>query len=285
MDYHKAFRIEPGQRVDLKNFSPRMTDHHESKSEALVRTEELKQRMDHLQFCMYAEQKHSLLICLQAPDAGGKDGVIRNVFTAMNPQGCRVVSFKQPSSLELAHNFLWRIEQQTPRRGEVAIFNRSHYEDVLIVRVHNLVDRAIWSQRYDQINDFERRLAAHGTQVLKFFLHISKEEQLERFKDRLDDPERHWKISTADYSERDHWTAYEEAYAEALSRCSTKESPWYVIPSDQKWFRNRAISQIIVDKMEELNFQLPKPTVNIEAIRQMYVEASSHMKKKKKRSP
>ena len=158
--------------------------------------------MDELQFRLYADQRRSLLICLQAPDAGGKDGVVRHVIGSMNPQGCRVVSFKQPSPVELAHDFLWRIEQQVPKRGEVVIFNRSHYEDVLIVRVHDLVPKKVWSKRYEQINDFERRLVANGTHILKFFLHISKEEQLERFKQRLDDPARRWKISEADYTRK-----------------------------------------------------------------------------------
>ena len=161
--------------------------------------------MDELQFRLYAKSKRSLLLCLQAPDAGGEDGVVRHVIGTMNPQGCRIVSFKQPSPEELAHDFLWRIERQIPKHGEVAIFNRSHYEDVLVVRVHDLVPKEIWSQRYGQINDFERRLVANGTHILKFFLHISKEEQLQRFEQRLDDPARRWKISEADYSERGYW--------------------------------------------------------------------------------
>ena len=220
-----------------------------------------------MQFKLYAEQKRSLLICLQGQDAGGKDGVIRHVIGSMNPQGCRVASFKQPSPEELAHDFLWRIEQQTPRRGEVVIFNRSHYEDVLIVRVHNLVPKNIWSKRFKQINDFEQMLAANGTHILKFFLHISKEEQLQRFKQRLDDPGRQWKISEADYSERDFWDDYQEAYEDVLSKCSTSNAPWFVIPSDHKWFRNLAISQIIVETMEKLGIKVPEPTINIDDIR------------------
>ena len=226
--------------------------------------------MDALQFQLYAEQKRSLLICLQAPDAGGKDGVIRHVISAMNPQGCRVVGFKQPSTLERSHDFLWRVERETPKCGDVAVFNRSHYEDVLIVRVHDLVPKEIWSERYEQINAFERRLVANGTQILKFFLHISKEEQLERFKERLDDPERHWKISDADYAERAYWDDYETAYEDALSRCSTVDAPWFVIPSDHKWFRNLAVARIIVDTMESLGIEVPKPTVDIADIRKRY---------------
>ena len=194
--------------------------------------------MDDLQFRLYAEQKRSLLICLQALDAGGKDGTVRHVLGAMNPQNCRVVSFEQPSAVELAHDFLWRVESQAPKRGEVVIFNRSHYEDVLVVRVHDLVPKKVWSHRYEQINDFERRLAANGTHILKFFLHISKEEQLRRFKLRLDDPARRWKISEADYQERKYWDDYVAAYEDVFHQCSPAHAPWFVIPSDHGRFGN-----------------------------------------------
>ncbi len=279
MDYYKQFRVAPGSRVRLKDFDPRFADKHEKKKSVLPKIENLQQRMDELQFKLYAEQKRSLLICLQAPDAGGKDGVVRHVIGSMNPQGCRVVSFKQPTPEEAAHDYLWRIEHQTPKRGEVVIFNRSHYEDVLIVRVHELVPKKVWSKRYEQINDFERRLGANGTHILKFFLHISKEEQLQRFKQRLDDPARHWKISEADYSEREYFDSYEAAYEDALSKCSTNDAPWFVIPSDHKWFRNLAISQIIVETMEKLGIELPEPTVNIADIRRKYHEAVEEEKK------
>lgn len=264
--------MEPGRRLRLKDCDPAFVENRR-KSSAVQETEKLKQQMDELQFRLYAERKHSLLICLQARDAGGKDGVIRHVLGAMNSQGCRVVSFKEPSAEELAHDFLWRIEQQVPKRGEVAVFNRSHYEDVLIVRVHNLVAKAVWSKRYAQINDFERRLAANGTHVLKFFLHISKEEQLQRFGQRLEDPARHWKISESDYSEREYWDDYEAAYEEALSRCSSKHAPWFVIPSDHKWFRNLAIAHIVVETLRDLGITLPKPTVDIAGIRRKYHDA------------
>jgi PPK2 family polyphosphate:nucleotide phosphotransferase len=274
MDYVAKFRIAPGSRVRLQDFDPAFTDTHKTKASAQAEIEKLQRRMDELQFRLYAEQKRALLICLQAPDAGGKDGVIRHVIGSMNPQGCRVVSFKQPSAEELAHDFLWRIEHQTPKRGEVVIFNRSQYEDVLIVRVHDLVPKKVWSKRYEQINDFERRLAAGGTHILKFFLHISKQEQLRRFKQRLDDPARHWKISEADYTEREYWTAYRAAYEDALGRCSTDAAPWFVIPSDHKWFRNLAVSHIIVATMERLGIELPEPTVNLAEIRRKYHEAA-----------
>jgi PPK2 family polyphosphate:nucleotide phosphotransferase len=283
MNDYKRFCIEPGSRVRLKDFDPRFADKHERKESAVAEIEKLKQRMGELQFKLYAEQKRSVLICLQAPDAGGKDGVVRHVVGSMNPQSCRVVSFKQPSQEERAHDFLWRVEHQTPKRGEVVIFNRSHYEDVLVVRVHDLVPKSIWSKRYEQINAFERRLAANGTHILKFFLHISKEEQLRRFGQRLDDPARRWKISEADYSEREYWDSYRKAYEEALCKCSTDEAPWFVIPSDHKWFRNLAISRIIVETMEKLGFSLPQPTVNIAGIRRKYHRAVDEGKKPKNR--
>jgi PPK2 family polyphosphate:nucleotide phosphotransferase len=270
MNYLKKLRVAPGTRLRLKDFDPQFTDQREDKKSGLPKIETLRQRMDELQFQLYAEQKRSLLICLQALDAGGKDGVVRHVIGSMNPQGCRVFGFKQPSAEELAHDFLWRIEHQVPKRGEVVIFNRSHYEDVLIVRVHDLVPKKVWARRYDQINDFERRLVANGTHILKFFLHISKGEQLRRFGQRLDDPARHWKISEADYSEREYWASYETAYEDALGKCSTDDAPWFVIPSDHKWFRDLAISRIIVETMKNFDLPVPKPTVNIADIRRKY---------------
>lgn len=274
MNYRKQFQITPGNSVHLADFDPQFSDKQEKKKSARAKVEKLQERMNELQFQLFAENRRSLLICLQAPDAGGKDGTIRHVFGAINPQGCRVAGFKQPSSEERAHDFLWRIEHRTPRRGEIAVFNRSHYEDVLIVRVHDLVPKKVWSKRYEQINDFERRLVANGTHILKFFLHISKEEQLKRFKKRLDDPARHWKISEADYSEREYWADYEAAYEDALAKCSTEDAPWFVIPSDHKWFRNLAISQIVVETMEKMGIELPEPSVNLCDIRKKYHEAA-----------
>lgn len=281
MNYRKTFRVGPGTRVRLKDFDPRFADKHVRKQAALRKIAALQHRMGELQFRLYAEQKRSLLICLQAPDAGGKDGVVRHVIGSMNPQNCRVVAFKQPSSIERAHDFLWRIEHEVPRQGEVVIFNRSHYEDVLVVRVHALVRKHVWSKRYAQINDFERRLVASGTHIVKFFLHISKEEQLRRFKERLDDPARHWKISEADYSEREYWADYGAAYEDALSRCSTDDAPWFVIPSDHKWFRDLAISEIIVDTMDKLGIRLPEPTVDIDDIRRKYHKTVKEAKREK----
>lgn len=270
MNYRNNFIVRPDSPFQLKTCDPACIKKHEDKKSARHKIKKLQKRMDALQFELYAEQKRSLLICLQAPDAGGKDGVVRHVIGSMNPQGCRVVPFKQPTAEELAHDFLWRIEKRTPRNGEVVIFNRSHYEDVIVVRVHNLVPRKVWSQRYEQINDFERRLVANGTHILKFFLHISKGEQLERFKDRLDDPARHWKISEADYLERERWDDYETAYEDAVNKCSTEAAPWFVIPSDHKWFRNLAVSHIIVETMEKMGIKVPEPTVDLADIRKKY---------------
>jgi len=226
--------------------------------------------MAELQNLLYADAAQSLLIVLQGLDAAGKDGVIRHVFNGMNPQGVSVACFKQPSKVEADHDFLWRAHQHAPARGEVAIFNRSHYEDVLVVRVHDLVPRAVWSKRYEAINDFERNLVRNGTTILKFCLHISPEEQLARFGQRLEDKQRNWKISEADYTEREKWPDYIEAYEEALAETSTKRAPWYVIPSNHKWFRNLAISQIITSTMQEMGLKLPPVRVDLAAIRRKY---------------
>ncbi|MGA9587433.1 MAG: polyphosphate kinase 2 family protein [Terracidiphilus sp.] len=271
------FRVPPGKRVRLTDFDPAFKGKH-SKSHALRKTQELCASMGELQQKLFAERKRSLLVCLQALDAGGKDGVVKHVIGSMNPDGCDVANFKEPTPEELAHDFLWRVEAKTPKRGEIAIFNRSHYEDVLIVRVHNLVPKEVWSKRYDQINDFERRLAANGTHILKFFLHISKEEQLRRFEQRLDDPTKRWKISESDYTEREYWDDYGRAYEDALAKCSTGDAPWFVIPADYKWLRDMAISEIIVKTLESMNIQVPKPTVNIEDIRRKYHSAAKQDK-------
>ena len=275
--YIEDFRIPAGARVQLTDFDPAFKGRH-SKSHALRKTQELCETMGELQQKLFAERKRSLLVCLQALDAGGKDGVIKHVVGSMNPEGCDVANFKEPTQEELAHDFLWRVEARTPKRGEVAIFNRSHYEDVLIVRVHNLVPKEVWSKRYDQINDFERRLSANGTHMLKFFLHISKEEQLRRFEQRLDDPAKRWKISESDYSEREYWDEYVRAYEDALVKCNTEDAPWFVIPSDHKWFRDLAASEIIVATLESMKIQVPKPAVNIGDIRRKYHSAAKRDK-------
>jgi len=268
--YLNRFKVAPGSKVKLKDIDPGFKGHHDDRKDAAEEVEHDQEKLRTLQELLYADGQCSLLICLQGIDTGGKDGTINHILGSMNPQGCRVVGFKEPSKEELAHDFLWRIHQPAPAKGSVAIFNRSQYEDVLVVRVHNLVPKAIWSARYDQINAFEKELVAGGTHILKFYLHISKEEQLSRFKERLDDPAKQWKISEADYKERKFWDDYTEAYEEVLSRCSTDTAPWFVIPSDHKWFRNLAIARIVVEYLEGLDLKLPPPSVNLDHIRQEY---------------
>ena len=270
MNYSDSFRIKAGAKVDLAKLDPDAKDGHHDKESAQMEIAELGRRMEELQFKLYAENRRSLLICLQAMDAAGKDGTIRHVIGPLNPQGTRVVGFKVPSAEEAAHDFLWRIHRQVPARGEIVIFNRSHYEDVLVARVHKLVPKEVWSGRFDLINAFEANLAAGGTRILKFFLHISPDEQLKRFQQRLDDPARHWKISLADYSERELWPKYQQAYAEALSRTSTAAAPWFVIPANHKWFRNLAVSRIIVETLEAFDLTLPAPTVDLDEIRRRF---------------
>jgi len=277
MSYYKKFIVKPGAKVRLKDIDPGFRDGYKAEEDVQAALAKNLEKLASLQELLYAEHKCSMLLCLQAMDAGGKDGVIRHVFTAFNPQGCRVASFKQPTAPERDHDFLWRAHRDVPAKGEVVVFNRSHYEDVLVVRVHDLKPKAVWKKHYDQINDFEANLAANGTHILKFFLHISKDEQMQRFKDRLDTPSKNWKISEADYTEREKWGAYRAAFEEALEKCSTDAAPWFVIPANHKWFRNYAISQIMVDYMEGLKMKFPPPSVDADEIRKKYFS-----KKKKK---
>ncbi len=269
MSYSRDFIVKPGSKVKLADIDPDYKDKLTKEAAEKALEKNLK-RMQELQELLYAEHKRALLVCLQAPDAGGKDGVIRHVFGALNPQGCRVASFKQPTHVELDHDFLWRAHRDAPGRGEIGIFNRSHYEDVLIVRVRKLAPEKSWHRHYRQINDFERSLAENGTHILKFFLHISKEEQLQRFKERLDDPTKHWKISEADYTEREKWHDYRKAYEDALEKCSTEDAPWFIIPSDKKWFRNLAVSDIVVNYLEGLKMSYPETLVDVKEIRRKY---------------
>jgi PPK2 family polyphosphate:nucleotide phosphotransferase len=278
MDYRQRFAVEPGAKVRLAKIDPSDTGKHETHEKALPEIQDNVERMARLQYLLYADGNQSILVVLQALDAAGKDGVIRHVFSGMNPQGTSVFGFKQPSKDEAAHDFLWRAHLRTPGKGEVVVFNRSHYEDVLVVRVHKLVERSVWSKRYDLINDFEKMLAQNGTRILKFYLHISPEEQLSRFKQRLEDPSRHWKISESDYSEREFWPQYVEAYEDALALTSTKHAPWYVIPSNHKWFRNLAVSQIIADTMDEMGLKLPPTHVDIAGVRRKYHAAEREEK-------
>jgi PPK2 family polyphosphate:nucleotide phosphotransferase len=270
MDYRKKFLVEPGSKVNLGKIDPGFTGDHESRETAMPEIQKNVDRLTRDQYLLWADGERALLVVLQALDAGGKDGVVRHVFSATNPEGTSVASFKEPNRVEAAHDFLWRVHRRVPHKGELVIFNRSHYEDVLIARVHKAIKKKVWSKRYDLINGFEKLLTANGTRVLKFYLHISPEEQLERFKQRLDDPTRHWKISEADYTEREFWPAYMEAYEEAIERTSTKYAPWYVIPSNRKWFRNLAVSAIVADTFEEMDLKLPQAQVDIAEIRRKY---------------
>ena len=278
MDYRKKFAVESGAKVQLAKIDASYTGKHETHDKALPEIQAHVERMDKLQYLLFADGNQSLLVIFQALDAAGKDGVIRHLFRGMNPQGTSVVGFKQPSKSEAAHDFLWRVHLRAPAKGEVVIFNRSYYEDVLVVRVHKVVPHSVWSKRYDLINDFESMLSRNGTTILKFFLHISPEEQLARFKQRLDDPLRHWKISESDYSERELWPQYVEAYQDAMALTSTKRAPWYVVPSNHKWFRNLAISQIIVATMDEMGLKLPPAQVDIADIGAKYHAAEREEK-------
>jgi len=284
MDYRKKFIVEPGSKVRLSKIDPSYTGKHKSHEKALPEIQKNVERMGKLQYLLYADGKQSLLVVLQALDAAGKDGVIRHVFSGMNPQGTFVFGFKQPTKEEAAHDFLWRAHLRTPGEGEVVIFNRSYYEDVLVVRVHKLVPHSVWSNRYDLINDFETMLLRNNTTIIKFYLHISPEEQLARFKQRLDDPSRHWKISESDYTERELWPKYVEAYEDAIALTSTKRAPWYIIPSDHKWFRSLAVSQIIADTMDEMSLRLPPTRVDIAAVRRKFHAAEREDKGPTKRA-
>jgi PPK2 family polyphosphate:nucleotide phosphotransferase len=229
-------------------------------------SEELRLELVDLQNRLHAEAEQSLLVVFQAMDAGGKDGAIKKVFSGVNPQSCRVTAFKAPSEEELAHDFLWRVHHVVPRAGEVGIFNRSHYEDVLIVRVHDLVPKKVWSKRYAAIKDFESHLVASGTTVVKFFLHISKDEQAERFRSRLEEPDKNWKFNTADLEERKYWDAYQEAFEDALTKTSTAKAPWYVIPADHKWYRDWAVLRVLVETLREMDPKYPEPAMDLSKV-------------------
>ncbi|MFZ2096352.1 MAG: polyphosphate kinase 2 family protein [Anaerolineales bacterium] len=269
MNYANEFRIKPGSKVNLGKIEAGFHDDL-VEDEAEDQLNKYSQQLTELQAEMYAENKHALLIVLQAMDAGGKDGTIHHVMGAMNPQGCSVAGFKVPTAEELAHDYLWRIHKMTPRKGHITVFNRSHYEDILVVRVHNLVPEEIWSKRYTEINAFERQLVNSGTTIVKFFLHIDKEEQLQRFRDRLDESDKQWKISDSDYTEREYWDNYQQAYEEALSKCSFNYAPWYVIPANHKWFRDLAVSQILVETMKGWKMKYPQPSVDLAEIKKLY---------------
>ena len=280
MKYSEIFQIKPETRVKLSSIDPDYTGDFKNKSSAKNKIEKCIRELRDFQYRLYADGKSSLLICLQGLDAAGKDGTIVHVLGAMDHLGTRVCAFKVPSVEEASHDFLWRIEKQVPSKGEVVIFNRSHYEDVLVVRVHKLVPQKVWSKRFNIINNFEKELVANGTQILKFYLHISPEEQLRRFEQRLDDQSHQWKISESDYEEREFWPEYMRAYEDAISETSTKYAPWYVVPSNHKWFRNLVISKIVIEKFRALKMEYPQPQVDIDKIRRKYHEAVKEANRK-----
>ncbi len=261
------YLAKPGKKFKIADWETSDTGDFNDKSDAEPVVAKNLKRLDALQEVLYAENKHSVLVVFQAMDAGGKDGAIEHIFSGVNPQGCNVTSFKAPSHLELAHDFLWRIHNAVPRKGMIGIFNRSHYESVLVERVHELVPKKQWQVRYDHINQFEKMLTDEGTLIVKFFLHISKEEQKQRLEDRLKDVDKHWKFSPHDLDERKLWDDYQTAYEDAIGKCSTDWAPWYVVPADRKWFRNWVISDTIVRAMDSLDMKYPDPPENMKQYR------------------
>jgi PPK2 family polyphosphate:nucleotide phosphotransferase len=251
-----AWKVEEGSKVKLKDYNPDFIDEHTDPTSARAELEILTKELGELQELLAAAQHHSLLVALQGMDTSGKDGTIRRVLSQVNPQGCEVRSFKGPSGRELTHDFLWRIHRVTPGRGIITIFNRSHYEDVLVVRVHNLVPEKVWSRRFAAINNFERLLAQNDMIILKFYLHISNEEQERRLLARQKDKTKAWKLSAADWAERKYWNDYEAAYEDALSKCSTEKAPWYIVPANKKWSRDLLVARTLVDTLRQYKTQL-----------------------------
>lgn len=258
------YLVKPNGKFNLSKFKPDDKGDFRDRESAAEVTARNVQRLGELQEVLYAQGKHALLIVLQGMDTSGKDGAIEHVFSAVDPQGCQVTSFKVPSTLELSHDYLWRIHQAVPTRGMIGIFNRSHYESVLVERVKGLAPKEVWSKRYEQINDFEKLLASERTTILKFFLHISMDEQKQRLEARLSDPTKHWKFNPGDLTERKLWKQYAEAYEDALQKCSTDHAPWYVVPADRKWFRNWVLSDTIVRAMEAMKLKYPPAIEGIE---------------------
>ncbi len=263
----KQYLVKPETNIKLSKWDPNDTgDFKGGKEEGLVKLEKLNAKLEALQELLYAEHKHKVLVILQAMDTGGKDGAIRRVFDRVNPAGVRVASFKTPTPEELDHDYLWRIHKQVPGRGELVVFNRSHYEDVLVVRVHNIVPPEVWSKRFEQINEFERNLAENGTTILKFYLHIDLDEQKERLQARLDDPTKHWKFRLGDLEERKLWSDYMKAFEDVLSKTSTEYAPWYIVPANRKWFRDLVISSVLVDTLEGLKMKYPESEENLDGV-------------------
>ena len=263
----KRYRVRPGETVRLREIDPRDRSGFDGpKKEARKKLVELTDQLEVLQELLYAEHKRKILVVLQGMDTSGKDGTVRHVFEGVNPQGVRVASFKGPTPGELDHDYLWRVHQRVPGKGEIVIFNRSHYEDVLIVRVHALVPEKQWSRRYQQIVDFERMLVEERTTILKFFLHIDQDEQKERLQARLDDPDKHWKFNVEDLKERQRWDEYIQAYEDVLNKTSTEEAPWYIVPANRKWYRNFVIATVLVDTLKGLKMEYPEQAEDLSEI-------------------
>jgi PPK2 family polyphosphate:nucleotide phosphotransferase len=258
--------VPPGKKVKLADIDPDDT-HGISKPAAATMVAKHIERLSVLEYLLYAEGRRALLVVLQGIDAAGKDGTIRHVMSGLNPQSVRVTPFKVPEGAEKRHDYLWRVHNAMPEFGQIGIFNRSHYEDVLIVRVHSLVPKSVWQKRYHQVNDFERMLSESGVRIVKFLLYISKEEQAKRFRERLKDKRKNWKFSLDDIKEREYWDDYIAAYNDVLEKCSTGYAPWYVIPANRKWFRNLAVAQVLVETLESMKLKYPKPTADLSKIK------------------
>jgi len=264
----ESLRVRGGRQLNLSKLDPEDTSlapGGKRRTEATF--PKLLGELERLQELLYADRRHAVLVVLQGMDSSGKDGTIRHVFSGVNPQGVDVASFKVPTPLELSHDFLWRVHKRAPEKGHIVIFNRSHYEDVLVARVHDLVPRRVWSKRYREINDFERELREEGTTILKFFLHISRKEQADRLRARLDDPTKQWKLTEADARERKFWDSYMEAYNDMLRRTSTSYAPWFAVPSDYKWFRNLVVSTVLVEALRALHLRYPPPEIDLKSFR------------------
>lgn len=269
MTIAERYRISPKTAVNLKEWDPDdLSAFKGGKAKAEPQLVKSSARLSGLQGVLYAEHKHKVLMVLQALDCGGKDGTIEHVFKGVNPQGVRVAAFKAPTPIELDHDYLWRVHRQTPGRGEITIFNRSHYEDVLAVRVHDLVPKKVWRRRYQQINDFERMLAEEGVTIVKFYLHISKDEQRKRQRERLKDPRKKWKFNAGDLQDRELWGDYMKAYEEALSETSTDWAPWYVVPANHNWYRNLVVASVLVETLERLKMSYPAPKIDVKKMLQ-----------------
>lgn len=258
--------VKPGKKIRLSDIDPDATGDYKSKEETVVPLAKLEAKLSDLQETLYAENKQSLLIVLQAMDTAGKDGALRSLMTGINPAGVQVTNFKAPSVEEMQHDFLWRIHRASPPRGIIGVWNRSHYEEVLVVRVHKLVEKKVWQSRYEDINAFEQLLVDNGVKILKFYLHISKDEQKKRLQSRLDDPDKNWKFSTGDLAERKLWDDYQAAYEDAINKCSTAAAPWMIVPANHKWARNIAIAEATVAALEEMKPQFPKVDFDPKAI-------------------